>query len=262
MSNSKKLEKSRGILAFAYNVDTIDYVSIACNTLKVASKKLGLPYTLVTDQEFKNNLYTMRYDIDSGEFIKWRNVGRHHAYALSPYDETLVIDVDYLVLDNNLNKIFNVDWDYILARNSQALTTTWPATMGHNSLPYVWATVFAFRKTKRAKMFFDLVERIQKNYSYYRALFNIDNRNFRNDFAFAIADIILNGYTLDKTSIPGDIIALDQSILSIDFDKNKIIVKDKNKSYVLPATNLHIMSKAYLQSENFKTLVDKILNES
>lgn len=262
MKNLKKSEKSRGIVAFAHNVDTVDYVAIAKITLELAGKKLGLPYTLITDQELKNDSHNMRHDIDTGEFIEWRNVGRHHAYELSPYDETLVIDVDYLVLDQNLNKIFNIDWDYLLARHSCALTTAWPIRMGETSLPYVWATVFAFRKTPRAKMFFDLVGRIQRNYSYYRALFNIDNRNFRNDFAFAIADVILNGYTVDQTSIPGSIIAVDQSIDSIDLTNGKIVVKDKNKSYVLPCTNLHVMSKAYLQSDNFKSFVSKVIDAS
>jgi hypothetical protein len=262
MKNLKKLEKSRGIVAFAYNVSTIDYVSIARKTLELASKRLGISYTLVTDEEFKNDLHTNRYDIDTGQFVQWRNVGRHHAYSLSPYDETLVIDVDYLILDDNLNKIFDVDWDYLLARTSTALTVDWPSDMGENSLPYVWATVFAFRKTPRAELFFNLIDRIQKNYAYYCALFNVQERNFRNDYAFAMADVILNGYTLDKKSIPGSILAVDQTIESITLDKGKVVVKDKNKSYVLPQTNLHIMSKSYLQSQNCKDFIDRIINES
>jgi hypothetical protein len=262
MKNSKKSEKSRGIVAFAYNVDTIDYVSIAKNTLELASCQLGLPHTLITDKELKNTNYTMRCDIDTGEFIKWRNVGRHQAYNLSPYDETLVIDVDYLILDDNLNKIFNIDWDYLLARDSVALTTEWPEKMGENSLPYVWATVFAFRKTSRAKMYFDLVGRIQRNYAYYSALFNVDGRNFRNDYAFAMADTILNGYSVDKKSVPGSVIAVDQPITSLDYVDGQIIVRDQNKAYVLPRTNLHVMSKSYLQSDNFKNFINKIVNES
>jgi hypothetical protein len=262
MKTLKKLEKSRGIVAFAYNVDTIDYVSIAESTLALAGKQLDLPYTLITDRELKNNLHTMRHDVDTGEFVKWRNVGRHHAYELSPYEETLVIDVDYLILDNNLSKIFDVDWDYILARNSYALTTQWPSTMGSNSLPYVWATVFAFRKTPRAKRYFDLIGRIQRNYAYYCALFNVDGRNYRNDYAFAMADTILNGYTVVKKSIPGSILAVDQSIQSMTVKDKHIVVKDKNRSYVLPRTNLHVMSKAYLQSNNFKILVKQLVDES
>jgi hypothetical protein len=262
MKISKKLEKSRGILAFAYNVSSIDYVSIAQDTLRLAGKKLGLPYTLITDNELKNENYTMRHDVDTGEFIKWRNVGRHHAYELSPYDETLVIDVDYLILDNNLNKIFDIEWDYLLARNSHALTAIWPDKMGENSLPYVWATVFAFKKTPRAKMYFNLIGRIQRNYAYYCALFNVDGRNYRNDYAFAIADTIINGYTVENKSIPGSILAIDQTVQSIDIKDNHIVVKDKIKSYVLPRTNLHVMSKAYLQSDNFKILVNQLIDES
>jgi len=262
MKNSKKSEKSRGIVAFAYNVDTIDYVSIAKNILELASQLLGIPYTLITDKEFENTNYTMRCDVDTGEFIKWRNVGRHHAYELSPYDETLVIDVDYLILDNNLNKIFDVNWDYLLARTSTALTTTWSSQMGETSLPYVWATVFAFRKTPRAQMFFDLVGRIQRNYAYYCALFNVQERNFRNDYAFAMADIILNGYALYKKSIPGSILAVDQPIESICLSNKKVIVKDKNRAYVLPRTNLHIMSKTYLQSDDCQQFINQVLDES
>jgi len=261
MNNLKKLEKSRGILAFAYNVDTIDYVSIAKRTLKVASKHLGLPYTLITDNELVNNISNLRYDIDLEKFINWKNVGRHHAYELTPYQETLVIDIDYLILDDTLNKIFETEWDYLLTRNSLALTTEWPETMGPNSLPYIWATVFAFRKNKKSKIFFDLVGRIQRNYSYYWALFNVRERNFRNDYAFAIADIILNGYSIEKKSIPEKIIAINQPINSLDIKDNTIIVRDKDKAYVLPKANLHIMSKAYLQSDNFNQFVAKVTNE-
>ena len=262
MKTLKKLEKSRGILAFAYNVDTIDYIGIAEQTLHLASKKLGIPYTLITDKEFENNNKNSRYDIDSEHFITWRNIGRHHAYDLSPYYETLVIDVDYLITDNELSKIFNVEWDYILQRQSFALTTEWPKLMGSNSLPYVWATAFAFRKTKKSKMFFDLVGRIQRNYAYYCALFNVEQRNFRNDYAFAMADIIINGYSISNHSIPDNMLAVNQSIKSISLQDNKFIIKDNEKSYVTPVMNLHIMSKAYLQSVDFRELVSKLVDET
>jgi hypothetical protein len=262
MKISKKLEKSRGILAFAYNVETIDYISIAKQTLDLASKKLGIPYTLITDQELKNDVQNSRYDIDTESFVTWRNVGRHNAYDLTPYDETLVIDVDYLITDDNLNKIFDLEWDYILQRQSFALTAEWPKLMGENSLPYVWATVFAFRKTKKSELFFRLIGRIQRNYAYYCALFNVEQRNFRNDYAFAMADIIINGYTISSHSIPDNMLAINQSIKSIQLKRNQFVIRDKEKSYVTPVMNLHIMSKAYLQSNNFKSLVSKLINET
>lgn len=255
-ANSKKLEKSKGIVAFAVNTNTTDYVGIAKQTLTIASKVLGIPYTIITD--CSSNIFNQRYDIDTGKFVQWNNFNRYSVYESSPYDETLVIDVDYLVLDDNLNKIFDTPWDYLLQRNSHALTQEWPCIMGPNSLPFVWATVFAFRKTPKAELFFNLVKRIQNNYGYYHSLFNIRERNFRNDYAFAMADYILNGYTIGTQSIPGSMLTVDQLIDSVAVNGSKLIIKDKNRSYVVPRTNIHVMSKNYLQSDNFKQLVNSL----
>lgn len=256
MKNSKKLEKSRGIVAFANNTTTTNYVDIANKTLGVASKILNLPYTILSNDLTRIDNY--RYDIDSQEFVEWNNRSRYKAFELSPYDETLVIDADFLILNPTIANIFDTPWDYILQRKSFALTQQWPDDMGPYSLPLVWATVFAFRKTKKAKMFFDLIKKIETNYDYYHSLFNIKERNYRNDYAFAIADYILNGYSLNTNSIPGNMLTVDQVIDSITLQGSKLVVKDKNHSYVLPKTNIHIMSKAYLQSENFSNLINSI----
>jgi len=50
-------------------------------------------------------------------------------------------------------------------------------------------------------------------------------------------------------------LTVDQLINSIEINGTKVIIKDTNKSYVLPLMNMHIMSKSYLQSDNFKNLV-------
>jgi len=255
-NNLKKLEKSRGIIAFATNTNTTDYVSIAKTTLELASKILELPYTLITGD--KQGVINQRYDIDKEQFVEWNNFNRYSAYNLSPYEETIVIDADYLVLDKNLLKIFETSWDYVLQRESYALTQEWPNTMGPYSLPFVWATVFAFRKTKRANIFFNLVQRIQNNYGYYHSLFNIRERTYRNDYAFAIADYVLYGYCNSTISIPGNMLTVDQVIESMQVTDSHIVVKDKNKSYVLPRVNMHVMSKEYLQSQNFKTFVESL----
>lgn len=255
-NNLNKLEKSRGILAFAINTPTTDYRKIAYRTLSIASRVLNLPYTLITDTEINNS--NTRFDVDTGTFVEWRNFNRCTVYDISPYDETLVIDVDYLILNDSLLKIFDHSWDYLLQRKSYSVTDDWPKTMGPNSLPYVWATVFAFRKTDRAKLFFNLVQRIQNNYSYYRLLFNIQERNFRNDYAFAIADIVLNGYIISPVGMPEDLLAFNRPITEMKLQQNKIVVRDENNTFVVPRTNLHIMSKAYLLSDNFGKLINEL----
>lgn len=248
---------SKGIVAFAQNTEQTDYIGIGQKTLALASAKLGIPYTLITNVDQANWL-NHRYDIDTQQFVEWKNIGRHHAYELSPYDETLVIDVDYVVQDRSLLQVFKQDFDYRLLRHSHALTQDWPSDMGPNSLPFVWATVFAFRKTPKAKMFFDLVDRIQKNYGYYRSLYNIRERNYRNDYAFAMADYIINGYVIPVDTMPGSMLTVDQKINSIEVKDNSYIIRDDNKAYIVPKTNLHIMSKAYLQSDNFAEFIKNV----
>lgn len=256
MKNLKKFEKSRGILSFAYNTDTTDYVSIAERTLSLASKTLGLPYTLITDaaQDYDNQ----RFDTDVGKFVQWRNAGRYQAYEFSPYEETLVIDADFLIFDKTFAQAFELgNWDWMIMQNAKGLTQQYPHTMGPHSLPYVWATAFVFRKTPAAKNYFQLVKRIQENYSYYCALFNIEHNNFRNDYAFAMADIVLKGYCINKqNSLLGPMLHIDNQLTSITAQGNNFIVRDASRAFVIPRTNMHVMSKAYLQSEQFREFVD------
>jgi len=260
MQNSNVSEKSRGILAFA--IDTVDtsYSTIADRTVGLASRVLGLPYTIVTQDHMASmNWHNYRHDIDLGRPVEWKNFGRNLAYELSPYEETLVIDVDYVVLDPNLLRIFDTAWDYILQRQARTLNDEpVPTVMGAHSLPYVWATVFAFRKTSRARLFFDLVRRIEANYHYYRELFNVESRSYRNDYAFAMADIIMNGFQLTQNTIPGAMLNVLQPIKSMIIQNNQVVIKDQNLAYVTPRMNMHVMSKAYLQSDNFKQFIDHV----
>lgn len=245
-------------MALAMNTQATDYMAIAQQTVPLASRILNLPYTIVTEEQINDTAYTnQRYDTDCQEFVDWRNIGRSLVYQLSPYDETIVIDVDYVVQDRSLLTLFDLSWDYMLMRNARSLNDEYiPHLMGRNSLPFVWATVFAFRKTPRTEMFFDLVTRIQDNYHYYRELFNIESRQYRNDYAFAMADTILNGYRIQQQSIPGPLLNVTQPINSIQSRGNQLIVKDHSRSYVIPQMNLHVMSKKYLQSDNFKQFVE------
>jgi hypothetical protein len=130
--------------------------------------------------------------------------------------------------------------------------------MGAHSLPYVWATVFAFRKTARAKAFFKLVQRIEANYHYYRELFNAESTSYRNDYAFAMADVILNGFAVSDVSIPGPMLNILQPIESMVLQGNRVVIKDQHAAYVVPRMNMHVMSKQYLQSKNFSKFINNV----
>lgn len=250
MQNCAAQEKSRGILAFAINTADTDYVSIARHTLELASATLGLPYTLITEPD--SSINNTRFSVDSQKFVPWNNAGRYRAYELSPYDETLVIDVDYLVFDKNMCNWFDSVNDYAFMTSAHNVTHHGTNLMGAHSLPFVWATVFIFKKTPQSQLFFDLVKRIQHNYNYYRALFNVQQSNFRNDYAFAMADTVLNGYSIKRRGLPGPMLNIDHAITSIEPRGDFFVVRDADHAVMVPRTNLHIFSKAYLQSQQFE----------
>lgn len=270
--NLKLKDQSRGVLLFAFNTD-IDYVKIADLNAKCITKFLNLPITLVTDLD---SITDFKYDkiirinqsrsnsriLKGKGTVEWKNVDRYLAYELSPYDHTLVLDVDYFIFNDSLLKLFELDHDYRLSYNMISIKgDTEFNYMNSSSLPQVWATAFIFQKTLKSKTFFQLIERIQLNYDYYRTLFEIRDTNFRNDFAFSIANIIVNGYCIDNTyNIPWPIVNIDESINSMDTNNRFLIVKTSQSAFVCPKHNMHVMSKDYLSTENFQNFIGKILN--
>lgn len=266
MTNSSVSVKSKGVVVFAFNSTTVDYVALADQTSQLTSKALGLPITLITDPG-ANPVFAYdriirvesqggNFRVDDGVEKEWRNFGRYLAYELSPYDETLLIDGDYLVLDESLLKLFEQEFDYRLMRNSQSPISPCYNLMGSvAALPFVWATVVLFRKSQKAKQYFELIGRIQRNYGYYRALFN-GQGSYRNDYAFAMADIILNGYSIDEyKGIPWVMTTIEDKISSLETKGSFIVVRQDTRADVVAKQNLHIMDKDYLLSDNFKSFV-------
>ena len=255
MKNSNVSAKSRGILLFAFNTKSIDYERIAQQAARLITHNLRLPGTIITDADV-DNVFKNHKNLNQPE---WRNGDRWRAYELSPYDETLLLDSDYLMLDDSLVKLFDQDFDYRLQHHNQMINEVNEFRMGIMGLPYVWATAILFRKTSRAKQLFDLVARIQRNYSYYGQLYHIAESNFRNDYAFAIANNLLNGYDLSiGNSVPWAMLTIDKNIKAIEIKNNNIIIRQHSHAHVLPRQNIHIIDKQYLLSADYDKFVDTV----
>lgn len=257
MKNSKKLEKSKGVLLYATNTETVDYQSIASVSSQLAKHYLQLPVTVVGGNQETNS----RYSIDSNKFERWNNLGRYRAYDDSPYDITLLLDCDYLVFSESLLKILDNLNGYKIARQNQFVGNASPDRMHQYSIPQLWATVVAFDRSDKSRLLFDLVGRIQRNYGYYSKLYNIPAGIYRNDFAFTIADNILNGYCQDHVNyLPWPITSISQPIQSLKLEGSKFYLKSNNRGYILPKQDLHIMSKAWFQTGECDAVLKEALN--
>lgn len=269
MKNSNVLAKSRGVVLFAFNTDTVDYVAIAEQSARLIHHTLNLPVALITDREISTNYIDQTVIIENNvdnvrkgyaNLTQWRNGNRYQAYELSPYEETLLIDSDYLMLDQSLSKLFDVTQDYQIMGSNKFLKAVSPTLMSATSIPQVWATAIVFKQTLKSQQLFSLVGRIQRNYDYYRRLYNITATNFRNDFAFAIANNIINGYTKDNL-IPWSMLTAENPIVNIEPTLHGLVVRENSQAYLIPRQNLHVIDKDYLISKKFVELVDHICQE-
>ena len=267
--NSNDSAKSKGVVLFAFNTD-VDYVTIADRCSQLISHTLKLPVTLVTglDEQPKFNYdKIVRVDNTDNNFrtnlndeqVTWRNFGRYLAYELSPYDQTLLLDSDYLTFDDNLLKLFESCQDYRLMHHNSTDAGASYEEMGETSLPYIWATVVVFNKTEKSRLFFDLIGRIQRNYRYYKRLYNIREGNYRNDYAFAIANNIINGYSLNEDQgIPWRMYTIDKPVKRIMLTDNFIRVYYEDSATVVPYQGIHLMDKDYLLSRDFEHVLEAV----
>jgi hypothetical protein len=252
MNDSNKSVKSKGVVLFATNTATVDYVAIAHRAERLINHYLGLPVTVVEGTSRPNR----RYSVDTGKFEQWNNTGRSMAYEISPYDQTILLDSDYLIFDDNLLKVLGSTVDYKIARHNKFVGHTNHDTMGKHSIPFLWATIIVFNRTPKSQMLFDLVSRIERNYAYYCRLYNIRDTNYRNDYAFTIADNILNGYCQDTENyLPWSMISVASPIESLELKDQKLFLKIKDQAHVLPKQSLHILSKAFLLSDVCERLI-------
>ena len=187
----------KGVLLFCF--DTVDhkYHKILERCVYLLKKNLKLEITVVTNFETFKNLRPLGFI--NYKFIEpeignkkngqeWKNVDRHMAYELSPYDTTLVMDIDYFPFTDNLRKFLDTKYDFLISKNAYDLTNRNSFDSRRFSIiDMVWATVFVFRKSKKAKRIFNMIKYVKQYYTYFLDLYRVRDRRFRNDYAFAIA---------------------------------------------------------------------------
>ncbi len=200
----------RGAILVAHNNDKDDYYGMAVITAKRIQKFLDLPVSIITDSDSINpeleNVFdqTILVDPDKTNHRRksvWINKGRFKVYEYTPYDETLLIDTDYLVNSNQLLNAFKIDSDFCCHDSIRWLMEgDRQEYLYKNDFPIHWATVVKFKKTSRVEQLFNMMEMIQENYQHYANIYRFMPYMYRNDYALTIALKTVNGHLLN----PGD----------------------------------------------------------
>lgn len=257
---------SRGVLLFAFNSPKYNYYEMAKYTTRRAKHFLNLPVTLVTDDESIPNNELALFDKvvkvtpDKNNFRDWGmwiNKGRYMAYQLSPYEETILLDVDYVINSNKLLSIFDFYDDFCCHNKTNFLMHPGvpQELLSAYSYQSLWATVVAFKKSQRAKQIFETLEMIQHNYEHYANIHNFIAPVYRNDYALTLALRIVNGHGVNpRDYIPWDLLHVGKNTqvykTGEEFDTEYTVMFDNwqrgkiRKEYInIRDMDFHVMNK-------------------
>ena len=294
---------TQGIVCIARNNNEIDYTKQAYFLAKQVKDRLNLPTTVITDSEqhlsrtfpdyktvfdkilsfvwLKDNLtdhkvlsntesHTLRTYRDGANVhkkLQFKNGNRSIIYDYTPYDETLVLDTDMLILDKNYLFCFDQPHDFLIYNDSYDLAghrdTDEFQYINDIGIKFYWATAVFFRKSTKNKIFFDLVQHIQDNWNHYRSVFQLGPGIYRNDHAFSIAIHIMDGYQHGgfAQKMPGKLFyTTDKDICwDITDDSVTFLLEKQNHSGEFTMSkwkghNVHVMNKF-----SYNRCIDKIL---
>jgi hypothetical protein len=278
---------NRGVLIIAHNSRSVDYARTAIISAGLAKKHLQVPVSLVTDTSTVNwmkeseiysdatSVFEHIIEIDRPELTNYRilhdgelldtvpfiNSTRSSAYDLTPYDRTLLIDSDFLIMSPQLNAYWDTD-DSVLVADSMSdiegsrigVLDKWISETG---VHLYWATTVMFTKNEESKTFFQLVEFIKENYNYYADLYRFNSTQYRNDISFSIALHILNGFEKNTITLPPILTVQGKDSLKlIGADGSlKLLINNQENFYLTSVANrdVHIMNKQSL-IRNYESL--------
>jgi len=241
-----------GVLLYCFNTESYRYDKIAAKTIPLLRQNLGLEITVVTNDETRVHLPEqegvnyMVIENQTGNYINqksWHNLDRHRAYELSPYEKTILLDIDYFCYSDYLLTLANTDQDFMVHDKVHDVTGHDSYEFARNSMiPMVWATVIIFKKTPRAMAIFDMVKYVKERYSYFCDLYRIDFQNFRNDYAFAIALHQLGGFKGYET-IPNRLPTLPAAAKVTEVSATHVSWNHQGRHGKIANNDLHIIDK-------------------
>jgi len=282
---------NKGILLFAHNNKEVNYIKLAIIAGGLAKKNLGLPISLVTDSESLisveeenltekvNTIFDKIIVTDAGNdtnkrilkdgleniVVPFINANRSSAWDLTPYDRTLLIDSDYLIMSSALNEYLNTDQDFLISRSFNDILSNkrvgyLDKHISNTGVHLYWATMIMFTKNERSKLIFDLVKNIKKNYQTFSTLYQFNSTQYRNDISFSIAKHIIDGFKTDFSNTLPPVLSVQDKDILVDVNKNKLVFLVKEEAgndYVacsLRNTDVHVMNKKSIL-RNFEKLL-------
>jgi hypothetical protein len=267
MARTEPKTLSQGVVIFAFNNEQTDYIAMAAWSAKNIRRHLNLPVALVTDNpeaaaehDFEHIIATVadtggsRYFEDYSTTVTWHNAGRINAYELSPFDQTLVLDADYVVASDALLEVLTIPQQFAAFKDAfDPSSMTNLETFGAYNMPMWWATVMMFRRGNISQYIFDSMQMIRNNWQHYRDLYGIHQSNYRNDYALSIALGLVAGteQSVHEIFFPMLNVMPDHGLTCVEQDHYEVEYTNANgqlKNMSWRGLDFHAMGKRHLEA--------------
>lgn len=204
---------TKGILIFAQNNKTDDYVKQAYLCAMSGMHSGNKHFTLVTDKDVDEKIAFIFDKVivlkhDQAKSSEWKIENRWKAFNLSPYDETIVVDSDVLFLDKINWALFSKEELYftqnpITYRQEPINDTYYRKVFHQNSLFNIYTGLYYFKKTKRVAQFFALLETVITDWKDFYEVFctNFKPKHCSIDVCAAIALELIEYDNFQQTDI-------------------------------------------------------------
>jgi len=250
---------SSGVLLVAFDSvtdqgNTLRYTELAKVCANLVKRHLKLPVGIVSDTTvggFDEHVIVDKPSADTRhvaigdvhESYNWYNDYRRQLFNLTPFDRTLLLDVDYFLQTDQYLKCFEFDAPFQIVNRVYDPTGRKSfdkyLTLPNRTIPQCWATAMYWNKN--AAEHFEYANMIADNYQYYSRVFGFSHKQYRNDMVFSIVSHMLPSYNMPWAMhmTSGDCSLIDATEHGLKLQYNNNVVRLNNDVHVL---NKNIMS--------------------
>lgn len=212
---------TRGIIVLAQNNKTTNYVKQACVlAMSLCATNPETKISIVTNNRVPKE-YKQFFDriikipwTDDAKNSSWKVENRWKIYHVTPYDETMVLDTDMLILQD-ISSWWNFLHNYELFFTSRVETYRgetvtndyYRKTFTVNNLPNLYSGLYYFKKCEKSHEFFNWLELVINNWELFYGKYT--PKNYNNWISFDISAAIVakilnieNEITNKKSKIP------------------------------------------------------------
>ena len=200
----------RGYLWFALNNSTTDYIELS-RALAKSIKKFNKhnQVCVITDMPIEDELFDHVRVLknDDSKDQEWKLNNEYKAFAMTPFTHTIKLEADMLFTQNT-DWWWNYLWqhDQVFSYNCRSYDdkivekSSYRKLFHRNTLPNVYNGLHYFRRSLKAKEFYDFCETIIKSWKTMKekVLVNCHDEQPTTDVVYALANKLQDPLQLDK----------------------------------------------------------------